>query len=146
MPDHLACETPLRFSIARKNFCFSNVRFGGKRRVDLVALSAIELILFGRWATATPAKLLRSRRRLNFEPELPRFRHERGVLRLYPVGNGDMDVGFARPWLVLHGFDDRAGLHDVIESADEGLVVADILRADKSGVTSHRILGGARRQ
>ena len=44
-----------------------------------------------------------------------------------------MDVGFAGPGLVVHGFDDGAGLDDVVEAADAGLVVADVLRADEAG-------------
>jgi hypothetical protein len=57
-----------------------------------------------------------------------------------------VDVGFAGPRLVVHGFKDGAGLGDVVEAADAGLVVADVLGADQSGAAGNGIFLGAGRQ
>ena len=65
---------------------------------------------------------------------------------LGPVGDGDVDVGFAGPRLVVHGFEDGAGLDDVVEAADAGLVVANVLGADQPGAASDRVGSGAGRQ
>lgn len=56
-----------------------------------------------------------------------------------------MYVCLAGPGLVVYGLDDRAGFDDMVQSADAGLVVADVLRADQSGAAGqwvfHRAIG-----
>src|ERR1035438_6327163 len=54
-----------------------------------------------------------------------------------------MNVCFARPRLILDGFQNRAGLYDVIESTFARLVVANVLRADESSAASYRVGCGA---
>ena len=97
-------------------------------------LAAIQIVILG------PA--LRG-----LEPQAAGFGQQGGFLRLDPVGDGDVDVGLAAT---------RAGCrrlrrscrsaHDVVEAADAGVVVADVLRADQSGAAGDRVLRGARRQ
>ena len=124
----------------------THVSLVGERRIDAVALAEIQFVFLARRAGAAFAQLLGGGGGFDLEPELARLRQQRGILRLHPVGDGDVDVGFAGPRLVFHGFDDRAGLDDVVESADAGLVVADVLRADEAGAAGHGVGGGAGRQ
>jgi hypothetical protein len=60
-----------------------------------------------------------------------------------PIGNRDVDVCFARPGLVVDRFNNRAAGGDVVQAADAGLVVADVLRADLAGSAGDRIGGSA---
>ena len=52
-----------------------------------------------------------------------------------------MNIRLPGPGLVIHGFDDGATGHDVIEAPYPRLIVTDVLRADQSGPPCERIPG-----
>ena len=110
------------------------------------SVAVVELVLFPGRSCSTFANLLAFRRRVDLVPEAPSFRELLAVLGLHPIDDRDVDVGFAGPGLVVDGFDDRAAGGDVVEAADAGLVVADVLRADQPRPAGHRIVGRTLRQ
>lgn len=57
-----------------------------------------------------------------------------------------MNDSLAAPRLIVHGFNDGAVLYDVVEAADAGGVVADVLRADEARAPGHGVGGGAWRE
>src|SRR5438128_1021732 len=122
----LTLENKLRLAINGEHSRTTKIDFVGQRGVDEITFPVIEIVV----ADGSASRLYRG---LHFEPEAARLREQAGILCLDPVGNRDVNFGFAGPRLVLNGFDDGAGLDNVVESADTGLVVADVLCADESG-------------
>src|ERR1035441_6590904 len=57
-----------------------------------------------------------------------------------------MDVGFAGPRLVVYCLHNGSSLGYVIQAADAGLVVADVLSSNQTGAARDRIIGRACRQ
>ena len=100
-------------------------------RVDVGTFAQIEVAVLGGGALAGLTAGC-GEHSLGLEPEpTPGWQQGRG-LRLDPVDDGDVDIGFAGPGQVLHRLEDGAILDDVVQAADAGLVVADVLRADQA--------------
>ena len=76
---------------------------------------------------------------VDFEPQSALLRQESLLLCLDPVDDGNVDVRFARPRLVVYSFNDRAVFYDVVQAPDARFVVADVLRANESRMSRYWI-------
>ena len=121
MTNHLSSEASLRIGIASQDFRPGHIRPIRKRRDEVAALAHVELVLLARWAF--PAFPFRGPRRFCLEPKPACLRQQGRVLGLNPVGDGDVDIGFVGPRLVLDRLDDGAILDDVVEPATRDLLL-----------------------